>query len=192
MSFPRIVKAALELQSLVRELDVPFCFIGGVAVQRWSEPRFTQDADATVLTRFVDDERVVDGLLARLVSRREDGREFALRARVLLVKATNGVNLDVARGALDFEERAISRASDWEIGTGQVIRTCSAEDLVVHKTFASRDIDWRDVDGVLMRHGRKLNVRQILDELRPLVELKEDATILPRLEALMRKRDVID
>lgn len=78
MSFPRIVKAALELQSLVRELGVPFCFIGGVAVQRWSEPRFTQDADATVLTRFVDDERVVDGLLAHLASRREDARrEFS-------------------------------------------------------------------------------------------------------------------
>jgi hypothetical protein len=92
---------------------------------------------------------------------------------------------------MDFEERAIARSWDWEIGEGRAIRTCSAEDLVVHKAFASRELDWTDVDGVLMRHGRKLDVRQILDELRPLAELKEDATIVSRLEALMRKRDVI-
>ncbi len=27
-----------------------------------------------------------------------------------------------------------------------LVRRCSAEDLVVHKAFASREIDWRDVD----------------------------------------------
>lgn len=62
----------------------------------------------------------------------------------------------------------------------------------MHKSFASRDQDWVDVEHVLMTQSRKLNVRQIFDELRPLAELKEDASILPRLEALMRKRDVID
>lgn len=192
MSFPRIVEAAAELQAVVQGLGFPFCFIGGLAIQRWSEPRFTQDADATVLTRFVDDERMVDGLLARFAGRREDARTFALQARVLLMRASNGVNLDVALGALDFEARCIERATDWKIGPDVAIRTCSVEDLIVHKAFASRELDWSDVDHMLMRHGRRLNVPQILAELRPLAALKEDDTIVPRLEALLRRRDVID
>ena len=145
-----------------------------------------------MLTRIVDDERLVDGLLKVFVGRGDDARAFALRNRVLLLKASNGVNLDVSLGVFDFEARCIERATDWRIGDGARVRTCSVEDLIVHKAFAARDLDWIDVERMLMRHGRKLDVRQIFDELRPLAELKEDPAILPRLEALMRKREVID
>jgi len=44
---------------------------------------------------------------------------------------------------------------------------------------------------VLLRQGKKLNVTQIMQELVPLTELKEDSTIVPRLEKMMRKRGVI-
>jgi hypothetical protein len=186
-----IVQAALELQRALEDFGRPFCFIGGLALQRWGQPRYTSDADATLLTDWVDDEAAVDFLLTRFRGRRTDTREFALRARVLLLKSSDDVNLDVALGALDFERRSIERSSDWKYHD-VLLRTCSAEDLIVHKAFASRDQDWVDVEFVLMTQGRKLKVAEIFDELRPLVELKEDATILPRLEALMRKRDVID
>lgn len=191
MNLHPIVLAALELQQALQDFGRPFCFIGGLALQRWGQPRFTSDADATLLTDWVDDEAAVDYLLARFRGRRADAREFALKARVLLLRSSDDVNLDVALGALDFERRAIERSSDWKYHDA-FLRTCSAEDLIVHKSFASRDQDWVDVEHVLMTQSRKLNVRQIFDELRPLAELKEDASILPRLEALMRKRDVID
>jgi hypothetical protein len=186
-----VVLAAVELQRALEDFGRPFCFIGGLALQRWGQPRYTSDADATLLTDWVDDEAAVDFLLDRFRGRRTDTREFALRARVLLLKSSDDVNLDVALGALDFERRSIERSSDWKYHD-VLLRTCSAEDLIVHKAFASRDQDWVDVEFVLMTQGRKLKVAEIFDELRPLVELKEDATILPRLEALMRKRDVID
>lgn len=185
MILPPILEAAIELH-------FPFCFIGGLSVQRWGEPRFTQDAAATVLTRFVEDERLVSELLARFRGRRADTAEFALRTRVLLLCASNGVNLDIALGALDFEARSIDRSSEWTIGPGGTIRTCSAEDLVVHKAFASRELDWSDVDHILMRQGRALNAPQILSELRPLAELKGDPSIVGRLEALMERRGVVD
>jgi len=38
--------------------------IGGVALQRWGETRMTTDADATVLTHWVNDESVADLLLS--------------------------------------------------------------------------------------------------------------------------------
>lgn len=184
-------EAAIELQSRLQSAGFPFCFIGGLAVNRWGEPRYTQDADATVLTQFVDDERLIDYLLIHFRARRTDAREFALQNRVLLLFASNGTPLDTALGALDFEKNAIHRATPWRYDSAREIITCSAEDLIVHKAFASRELDWIDVDRILRRQATKLNITQILAELRPLITLKEDASILPRLEALMRKRKAI-
>jgi hypothetical protein len=58
----------------------------------------------------------------------------------------------------------------------------------VLKAFAGRDRDWLDVDGVVIRQGSRLNDRLILDELRPLVEVKDDAEALPRLGRMFRER----
>lgn len=44
-----IFAAALEVQAFCRERGWRFCFIGGLTVQRWGEPRLTQDVDMTLL-----------------------------------------------------------------------------------------------------------------------------------------------
>lgn len=187
----RVFTAALELQGALEELACPFCFIDGLALQRWGELRFTQDADATVVNAVERDERVAEFLLSRFTSRQADGLAFALQYRVVLMRAGNGVNLDVALGAFDFEVRAAQRATDWTLPEGRSLRTCSAEDLIVHKAFAAREKDWIDVENILQRQGSKLMTNQIFAELRPLAELKEDDAIVPRLEALMCKRGVV-
>ena len=97
------------------------------------------DADATVLTSFDHDERLIDSLLARFRPRRSDARAFALTSRVLLLHATDDTRLDVSLAALPFEARLIDRGSDWRFKKDVTIRTCSAEDLVVLKAFASRE-----------------------------------------------------
>jgi hypothetical protein len=186
------VRAALDLQRALEEGGFPHCFIGGLAIQRWGEPRMTNDADATVLTQFHRDEELADFLLGKFAARRADAKAFALRNRVLLLVANNGVNLDIGLGALDFEMRSIERSTFWTYTPRRLIRTCSAEDLVVHKAFAGRDRDWIDVDMVLLRQGQKLNVPQVFEELVPLAELKEDCDTVPRLQTMMRKRGVLE
>jgi hypothetical protein len=57
---------------------------------------------------------------------------------VLLIRADSGVDV----GALPFEERSVRRASPWVWTADISLITCSAEDLVVHKVFAGRDLDW--------------------------------------------------
>jgi len=37
-----VIAAALALQTVCQEHGWRFCFIGGIAEQRWSEPRFEQ------------------------------------------------------------------------------------------------------------------------------------------------------
>jgi hypothetical protein len=55
------------------------CIIGGLAVQRWGEPRLTRDVDLTVMAEIGSEEPLVDACLARFSPRIPDARDFALR-----------------------------------------------------------------------------------------------------------------
>ena len=184
---PGVLSAAGEVQSFCQQQHWPFCFIGGIAVQRWGEPRLTQDVDLTLLTGFGGEEKFVDALLRELVPRRPDARAFALSRRVLLARTHSGVNVDVAFGAFPFEERSVKRASNWSWAGEQYLLTCSAEDLVVLKVFAGRDLDWGDVERVLVRQHGKLNLAQVESELSPLLELKGELEAGKKFERMLAK-----
>jgi hypothetical protein len=92
-------------------------------------------------------------------------------------------------GAIPFEERAVQRSSLWEAEANVFLRTCSAEDLLVHKCFASRELDWFDVEGILARQAGKLDLDLVRRELRPLAEMKEDPQIVKKLEALILRHN---
>ena len=179
-----VLRAASDVQRFCQERAWQFCVIGGIAVQRWANPRQTEDADLTVLTGFGSEEGYVDALLTTFRPRTKEERSDAPKRRVVLLHSAEGVGIDIALGALPFEEHCVARATDWRITPRLTLRTCSAEDLIVHKAFAGRDLDWADVEAVVMRQGRKLNLDQIWTELRPLVELKEEPEILTKLQKI--------
>lgn len=183
----RLVQLAAELQSFLDSKSWKNCLIGGLVLQRWGEPRLTKDVYMTVLTGFGGEKQVVDLLLGRYAGRRPDAREFALQNRVVLIQSADGIGMDVALGALPFEEHVMDRASDFDFLPDCRLRTCSAEDSVVMKAFASRERDWLDVETVLIRQGERLNWKQIMTELKPLSELKESPDIPVRLEKLRQK-----
>jgi len=183
-----IFSTALEVQDFCRREEWRFCFIGAVAVQRWGEPRLTLDVDLTVLTGFGSEAAYVDRLLERFSARRPDAREFALQYRVVLLSSgSSGVSIDVSLGAMPFEERIVSRASDFVIQPGTSLVTCGAEDLIVLKAFANREKDWLDIEGVLFRQGKRLDEPNIWRELEPLLELKEEPEIGDRLKRLIER-----
>jgi nucleotidyltransferase AbiEii toxin of type IV toxin-antitoxin system len=135
----KVFEAALELQRFCELRQYRFCFIGAVALQRWGDPRATQDVDLTLLTGIGSEERFISELTEHFRPRRHDAAEFALKTRVLLLFASNNVPIDIALGGLPFEARTIERSSLWQIKSEMKITTCSAEDLVVHKAFANRE-----------------------------------------------------
>ena len=125
-----LVAAARELIHFLEASGFKACLIDGLVVQRWGEPRLTRDVDATVLADYGTEDRVIDAVLGRFAARRDDARDFALANRVLLVRATNGVDMDVSLAAFEFEREAIDRATSYEFEPGVALVTCSAEDLV--------------------------------------------------------------
>ena len=62
MSFGPIFDAALNAQAVSEELGLKFFVIGGVALQRWGEPRFTADADLSVLAEPGREDTVASAL----------------------------------------------------------------------------------------------------------------------------------
>jgi Nucleotidyl transferase AbiEii toxin, Type IV TA system len=178
-----VISAAAELQTFCERQGWSFCFIGGVALQRWSEPRETVDVDLTVNTGFGHEDTFIEALLTKFQSRIPEAAEFARSRRVLLLRSDNGVGLDVALGALPFEELMVQRSSLFAFPPGVELRTCSAEDLVVMKAFAGRGQDWVDVERIIIRQSGKLDWTYIFDQLRPLSELRDDPDIVKQLEA---------
>lgn len=81
-----IFQAALEFEAYLTSRNWRFCFIGGLAVQRWGEPRFTADVDLTLMTGFGREGRFFDEILGEFSGRITDAGRFAKRSRVLLVE----------------------------------------------------------------------------------------------------------
>lgn len=184
----RLLAAAEEIQQFCRSRDWRFCFIGGIAVQHWGEARLTRDADLTVFTGMGDESRYVDELLAGFDSRIEDARDFALKHRVLLLRATNAIPLGITLGALPFEAKAVASARDEEIVTGVRLRLAPPGALVVFKVFAGRPQDWLDVEGIVVKSGRLIDWQEVRADLATLLELKGDTSALGRLEELLSRR----
>jgi len=183
----RLIEAAREIQDFCEAKRWRFCFIGGLAVQHWGEARLTRDADLTIFTGIGDEARYVDELLARFAGRVEQAREFALRHRVLLLRAANGVPLDVSLGALAFEAQAVDSASMQEIVPGERLRLASPGSLVVFKAFADRPQDWLDLEGIIVKSGARIDWDAVQAQLKTLLELKEDLSALDRLTGLRER-----
>lgn len=180
-----LLGAALEIQARLAAKGERFCFIGGVALQRWGEPRLTRDVDVTVICPYGDEAAFADRMLLDFAGRVEDARGFAVRNRVLLLRTSEGVPLDVALGGIPFEERCVERATDFEMGPGAVLRTCSGEDLVVLKAFAGRERDWLDIESVIARWGNRLDWPLVFEELVPLAAAKDSPETLARLRDMV-------
>jgi hypothetical protein len=180
-----LLRAALDLQIFLDTRGWPFCIIGGIALIRWGTPRFTRDVDIALLTGFGrEDDFSLPLLSSGYTGRVADAAAFARRNRVLLVKAPNGISVDISLAALPFEEQAIRRASLFKFVEDCSLRTCSAEDLVVLKLFAFRPQDLADVQSVAELRGESLDWNYIEENLAPLAEAKDDACIMRELARL--------
>ena len=79
---------------------------------------------------------------------------FARRNRVLLAVSHKGVPIDIALGGLPFEDEMVERSTVFTFTPDCLLRTCSAEDLMVLKLFAFRTKDIHDAETVAVRQRR--------------------------------------
>lgn len=179
-----LIGAAWQAQEQLSGAGFRFCFIGGLALLRWGEPRYTQDIDLSVLCPY-GEELATARRLAQLFQPRFAGAiEFTLESRVFLARTADGTPVDIALGAIDFELRCIERASAFDFGGNMRLFTCSAEDLIVMKVFANRERDWPDVEAVITHRASALDWELIERELTPLLPLQGGEPAWKRLGEL--------
>lgn len=177
--------AAGEVSGFMMEKNWRHCLIGGLAVQRWGEPRTTLDADFTLLTGWGEELHFAKNILANFTSRIKDPEDFAIQYRVLLIKASNGKDIDICMGALPFEEEMMNRAILVPLGKIGSIPCCTAEDLFIMKMMAGRPRDIVDAESIIARQPF-LDKTHILKNLKSLCEINESKETLERAEFLLK------
>jgi len=180
-----LCESGLELQNFMDEQRWKFCFIGGLAVIRWGEIRMTQNIYISLSVEFGDEEKYLKTLLKHFNSRIKDAFDFALTNRVLLLKASNNVPVDIAIAGFPYETEMIKRATFFLFQPECSLITCSAEDLIILKAFANRNKDWTDIESIIIKQNNKLDYNYITSRLFPLCELKEEPEIMDRLNNLI-------
>lgn len=163
--------------------DIRYVIIGGIAVQHWSEPRFTRDIDATVVVEPGKEEDALAVLTSVFTPRIPDYVQFALQYRVIPLTSRQGVDLDISFGLPGYEETVLERSVEVLIA-GSTFPICSAEDLIIHKMVAGRPQDISDVQGVLLRQVDKLDFRYVGEWLARFTELLEGPDLLEHFERL--------
>jgi len=182
-----LLEAALGLQIFFKKRRWKFCFIGGIALLRWGEPRFTRDVDVSLLSGFGREDQFIAPILSSgYRGRIPDAARFARRNRVLLLDSPQGIPIDIALAGLPFEALVVQRASLYKFEPGCSLRICSAEDLMVHKLFAFRTRDVADVETIIVRQRRRLDWAYIEKQLAPLAEVKGQRKIMETFYRLRR------
>lgn len=183
------MRAALRaLWSALDAFGQPAMLIGGLAVAANGHRRGTLDIDATLML----DLDAADSLLRHLetggfVSREPDPIGFARKSRVLLlIHENSGVPVDLSLGALPFEAEAIRHSEALDVG-GVQVRVPRLEDLLIYKLVAGRPRDLDDVEQLLRRNPRHLDLARVDRTISEFCAVLEDETRLQAWDALKTK-----
>lgn len=165
-----------------------YMLIGGVAVVARGYDRLTRDVDAKV---FLGD-RPIEALAAKLASevirpRRADALEFARSRQVFLLRhEPSGTPVDVSFAWLPFELESLGRASPVTF-LGIDVPTAMPEDLIVSKAVAWRARDKDDIEHLLVRHGKSLEMKRIRAWVEQFAELLEVPERLAEFDEIVRR-----
>ncbi len=184
----KLFGAAKEVCDHLSAMHWTYCIIGGLAVIRWGEVRFTQDADIAVLAGFGEEAEFAESLLKHFESRISDALQFAVSNRVLLLKSSGGVSIDITFAALPFEHEMMKNASLYAFASGLSLPVCSADDLFIMKAFAARPKDWIDAESIALRQKGQLDVARIMERVTELAELKGEPEITLRARKILEQR----
>ena len=179
----RLEAALLEMTALLDELHLDYMLIGGLAVGQWGEPRATLDVDLTMWVEPEQFESTVRMLAARLALRTSQPLEFARKNRLLPVRASNGVQVDLLFAVWPLEKQAIETAVERRIH-GARVRVAGLDYLLFLKLISDRPQDLADAAALLRRHRGKVNLDWLERELSELAEAIAEPDMLRRFERL--------
>lgn len=152
--FPPLVQGIARLANILKELNVRYGIIGGIAAALHGIPRATADVDVL----FTIEKIRLPAFLDRLES---EGFSFS-KQEVLKELSKDGLSqvefqkrrIDLLMPILPFFHKALERTLTTTF-FGQPIRVVSPEDLILFKLIAFRPQDQQDIQAILAIKGKK-------------------------------------
>lgn len=147
-----------RLARTLEEHGLPFMLIGGQAVLLHGRPRLTEDIDVTLGVAPDQLPAVLAVSEALGLKPLPEQPEVFVQATFVLPVAhpTTGLRVDFIFSSTPYERQAIDRALRVNVA-GVAVPFATAEDLVLHKLFAGRALDWEDAIGVVRRRGSMMD-----------------------------------
>ena len=178
------------VDELIRELDVDYVVIGGIAVSAQAEPRSTKDIDLILLIKPSD----VDSLLEAIESK---GLKISKKAEVAK-KLKDGrpakiiwderFSFDLRIAIYSIDENAIDAAEEVDLERYDVtLRVATPEDLIVYKLARYDDTDRKDIKS-LIALNKYLNWEYIKEQATILNQEAPGTRIMKSLREVMGKQ----
>ncbi len=185
-----ITEAFKAISSCLNEAGIPYMIVGGQAVARYGENRFTEDIDITLALIPDEIEKIVSSLLSCGFSPiPEDYPSFVNKTWVLPVEHNETrARVDLIFSILPFERSAIDNAVEMSID-GVPVKFINAENLVIQKIFSGRPRDIEDAKGILRLNKGRIDLNNIRDTIESLSRELADSSLLDRLSDLMEFTD---
>jgi len=174
--------ALIAICRFLKQQNIPYMVIGGMANAVWGEPRATLDIDITIWVEDAKIRNLIQSLMPVFKLLPENPIEFISKTRVLPITTQTNTRIDLLFGMLPFEESAISRAIEKDI-QGTPVRFCTAEDLILHKIISDREKDLHDAENIIARQKNKLDIAYLEPRIKELAEILEKPEILEKWEA---------
>jgi len=182
---------AVLVARITRALDglgIPFMLIGGQAVLLHGRVRLTEDIDITLGVapdRLPAIQAVCRDLGFEALPR--DVERFVRETFVLPVRdQASGIRVDFVFSTTPYERQAIARAERVEVG-GEAVPFATAEDLIIHKLFAGRAVDWEDAVSVVRRKRNAIDWAYVEARAREFVEVPGRGDLPERVARLRRE-----
>lgn len=182
----RLLAALAALADALRALRHPAMVIGGIAVIARGVSRLTADIDATIRADGLALDHALEIFAQHSIEPRiDEPLKFAQAQQILLLRhVPSGALLDVSLAWLPFEHEALERATDVDFH-GVSIPVAQPDDLIVLKAVAWRPRDRDDIDQLVLRYGRTLNLARIRDLVGQFAEVLEVPERPREFEALV-------
>jgi len=177
-SMSSLLEAVTQLQTKLDQAGIPSALIDGLAVGAWAKARVTRDVDLKILLRRDESQKLWDLLKEAYRSLQADPVQTLQRNGIVFVVNQANVRLDLALADTEFDEILIARAKQVDLGSEQMVRVCSPEDLVILKLIAARPQDQIDVSNVIRRQAENLDDTYITNWLVQFEKMIDDSTLL--------------
>lgn len=158
-----------------------------MAASLLGRPRTTKDVDAVIWLPKEEWEGLVRAARSHDIQPRiSDALAFARQSRVLLLRhSPSRIDLDIALGAIPFEEQAIASRKIHRLA-GLKVPLPRPEDLIVMKAVAHRPKDTVDIEGLLDAHA-SLDKRYMIRLVREFADALEAPEIAVDFEELLTR-----